>query len=61
MTIEQEIQFGKALTADFEENTFTFEMESDFKVIAGKYAIIPIDLYNEIRDDLIKLQKLLND
>jgi len=57
--MENKIQFGQALTADFEENTFTFEMEKDFTVTSGKFAIIPINTYNEIRQDLIKLQELL--
>lgn len=41
-------QFGEALTADFEENTWTFEMEEEFKVSAGKFAIIPKEKYQEL-------------
>ena len=53
------IQFGQALTADFEQNTFTFEMKKDFTVLAGEYAIIPRELYDEIRNDLEKLKEEL--
>jgi len=56
----RKVQFGEALTSDFEDNTFTFEMEKDFTVYAGRYAIIPIELYEEIRNDLVKLSELLN-
>ncbi len=39
-------QFGTADSADFENNTWTFEMEGDFKVCAGKFAIVPIEEYS---------------
>lgn len=45
-----EIQVGISATADFEENTWTFEMENDFSVKAGKFAII-----DELKFDGIKL------
>jgi len=54
------IQFGQALTADFEQNTFTFEMQKDYTVHAGEYAIIPRELYDEIRNDLVKLKQELS-
>lgn len=54
------VQFGQSLTADFKENTFTFEMQKDFTVYAGEYAIIPRELYDEIRNDLVKLKEELN-
>lgn len=45
------IQIGESATADFEENTWTFEMtESLMKIKAGKFAIIPIDFWDEIKE-----------
>lgn len=41
-------QFGTALTADFQENTWTFLMPDNFKVSAGEFAILPKDKYNEL-------------
>lgn len=35
------IQFGKSLIGDFEESTWTFKMPEDFKISAGKFAIVP--------------------
>tara|TARA_B100000378_G_scaffold70854_1_gene54059 strand:+ start:61 stop:228 length:168 start_codon:yes stop_codon:yes gene_type:complete len=35
------IQFGKSLIGDFEESTWTFKMPEDFKLTAGRFAIIP--------------------
>jgi len=41
-------QTGKSATCDFEEKTWVFEMDSDFKVIAGKFAIIPKENYDSL-------------
>ena len=41
-------QFGTAVTADFEENTWTFEMDKNFKVTAGKFAIVDKILYDQL-------------
>lgn len=35
------VQHGVSLEADFEKNTWTFEMLGDYQVGAGNYAIIP--------------------
>ena len=40
-------QIGVSLTADFQEDTWTFEMGKDFKVAAGHFAIIPLDEFNK--------------
>ena len=56
---KDKIQVAESLTADFEENTWTFEMKKDFIVTAGKFVIIPIDVYNELAEDLQKIKKLL--
>lgn len=45
-------QFGKSLTADFQENTWTFEMQKDYKVFAGYFAIVP-------KDDFLELLKAI--
>lgn len=51
------IQFGKAATADFEENTFTFEMDDPyFTASAGSYAIVKIDTL----DKKMKLEEFIN-
>jgi len=47
------VQFAESLTADFEENTWTFEMPEDFRVTAGKFAIVPIEQY----DPMVKLMR----
>lgn len=39
-------QFGKSVTGDFEEMTWTFEMPEDFKLAAGEFAIVPKDKYD---------------
>ncbi len=41
-------QIGESLMGDFEENTWTFEMKGDYKVSAGKFAIVPIEEYNRL-------------
>lgn len=48
------IQWGKAITCDFQENTMTFEMEEGFYLQAGKYAIIRI----ETMEQEMELEKL---
>ena len=50
-------QFGTSVTANFEENTWTFEMDKDFKVIAGEFAILPKEKYEAI---LVDLKGMLN-
>ena len=42
------IQFAESLLADFEENTWTFEMNEDFSVTAGEFAIVPKYFMNEL-------------
>ena len=42
-------QFADSVTSDFEDKTWTFEMnDSDFVVTAGNFAIIPRDKYDRI-------------
>ena len=39
----EKLLFGQAVTADFAENTITLEIENDFSICAGEFAIIKID------------------
>jgi hypothetical protein len=50
-------QFGTAVTADFEENTWTFEMNEDLKVTSGEFAILPKEKYNAL---LVALKGIRN-
>ena len=50
-------QFGTAVTADFEENTWTFEMDKNFKVTAGEFAILPKEKYDAL---LVALKGIRN-
>ncbi len=37
------IQYGNVVTADFSENTITFEMQECFTICAGEFAIVKLD------------------
>jgi hypothetical protein len=41
-------QFGESLDADFQENTWTFEMPVPFSVCAGEFAIVPRAEYDAL-------------
>lgn len=41
-------QIGISHSADFEENTWTFEMPKGFEVIAGDFVIVPKEKYDEL-------------
>lgn len=41
------LQFGQAHSADFEENTLTFEINGSMEIKAGEVAIIRIDSEDE--------------
>ena len=53
--MEDTLQFGTASTSDFEEGTVTFDMEGDFWIRAGEYAIIKI----ETLDQKIKIEEFV--
>lgn len=38
----EKIQYGQVVTADFSENTITFEMDECFTICAGEFAIVKI-------------------
>lgn len=46
---EYNIQIGESIAVNFEDNTWTFEMpEEDYYAQAGKFAIVPISLLDEL-------------
>lgn len=45
-------QLGVSATADFEENTWTFEMHTGFTVTAGTFAVVPVEQYNAALNNL---------
>ncbi len=52
------VQFGTADSADFEANTWTFEMDGDYQVHAGRFAILSESEYLrllKIAQDAIEL------
>ena len=49
-------QFADSLTSDFEENTWTFELDRDFSVSAGEFAIIPKDKFDRILKALSQIK-----
>lgn len=50
-------QFGTSATADFEKNTWTFEMIGSFSVTAGDFAILPTQKYQSLINLLDKLEQ----
>lgn len=42
-----ETQIGMSAGADFSENTWSFEMDENYSVWAGKFAIVPLDKYED--------------
>ena len=53
-------QFGESLTADFQENTWTFEMPTDYKVFAGDFAIVPKENFLELVKALKGISNSMN-
>lgn len=53
MNKTEKIQIGESLTADFEENSWTFEMNEDVVISAGTFAIV--DITNISEDNKAKL------
>lgn len=41
---------GQAATADFVENTYTFEINGDFTAMAGTFAIMPFENFEQIKN-----------
>lgn len=55
------IQIGESLTGDFEESTWTFEMQKDFKLSAGVFAIVDKEIYDSILSEGEKYKKQRNE
>jgi len=53
-------QYGAAATADFSENTWTFEMYNSFFVSAGDFAIVPSQKYQALINMLDKINNIEN-
>lgn len=49
------IQYGNVVTADFSENTITFEMQEAFSICGGEFAIVKLDNLSQ----KIKLEEFL--
>lgn len=43
------LQYGTVVTADFSENTITFEMDECFTIKAGEFAIVKL---NSLQDKI---------
>lgn len=39
----EKLQYGDVFSADFSENTITFEMNDSFSICSGEFAIIRLD------------------
>jgi hypothetical protein len=42
------MQVGESLSADFEEQTWTLEMQEDFSISAGEFAVIPKEKFDRL-------------
>jgi len=41
-------QFGQVESGDFEENTMTLKVDGEMELRSGKYAIVPIEDYENL-------------
>lgn len=41
-------QFGKSAHADFEDGTWTFEMNKGMRIVSGEFAIVDKSVYDEL-------------
>lgn len=48
-------QIGLSDNANFEDLTWTFEMQKGYAVKGGRFAIIPAETYHEIMEDIDKI------
>lgn len=56
-----EVIFAVSHSADFEEGTYTFQPDKDFKVKAGRFAILADSDYHQLKSQSHKLVRALND
>ena len=54
---EVSTQIATSLTADFKENTWTFIMPDDYKVWAGKFAIVDYSVYYKMKEIIYYVRK----
>jgi hypothetical protein len=50
--LKNRAQFGASFSSDFRKNTWTFKMNEDYKVMAGKFAILPEKQYRQMVERL---------
>ena len=43
------VQIGQLVTVDFQDKTLTFEMDNDFIIKAGTFAIMERSLFNDLK------------
>jgi len=55
------LQRGTSQTADFEENTWTFEMPEKFRVTAGRFVIIPEEKFEAFARSVHSARELIKD
>lgn len=53
-------QYGSAESADFEANTWTFEMEAGYKIAAGPFAIVPRASYDKLLAALVIAREFIS-
>lgn len=58
MGLKTGVQYGTSVTANFSENTWTFEMPEDFKMTAGEFAILPKELFSALMCESIQEQRI---
>lgn len=56
-----EAQTGTTLTADFQENTWTFEMKGYFQIKSGEFVIIEKDLFDNYQSEVRNLMLSFRD
>lgn len=54
-------QVAESAEADFEKNTWTFNMSGNYRVSAGYFALVPIHDFSEIRAKLARAEGLLRE
>ncbi len=55
---EKETYIGSLISADFEEGTMEFEIDTEFFVQAGKYALVPLEEYEKTQHQKELIEKL---
>lgn len=53
------MQIGQSFSADFEDKTWTFELEDNFEVSAGMFAIEPVDKWQSRTEENERMRSAL--